>query len=74
MAADTMDLALASFRGPDTSVCFRAAAAELGDDAVVLRTVLHGDAVPAERAEAKNLIDSSGKSRSTRMRRIASPT
>lgn len=51
MAADTMDLALASFRGPDTSVCFRAAAAELGEDAVVLRTVLHGDAVPAQRAE-----------------------
>jgi flagellar biosynthesis protein FlhF len=51
MAADTMELALASFRGPDTTVCFRAAAAALGEDAVVLRTVLHGDAVPSQRAE-----------------------
>lgn len=51
MEADTMDLALASFRGPDTTACFRAASAALGDDAAVLRTVLHGDSVPSQRAE-----------------------
>lgn len=51
MEADKMDLQLSSFRGADTAICFRAAAAALGEDAVVLRTVLHGDAAPAARAE-----------------------
>lgn len=46
-----VELRFQSFRGPDTTVCFRQAAAALGDDAVALRTVIHRDADPSMRAE-----------------------
>ena len=51
MVPDRFELPLASFRGPDTTVCFRLAAAELGEDAVALRTIIHRDEDPARRAE-----------------------
>lgn len=58
MAPDTTDtgvqpleLSFQSFRATDTSACFRQAAAALGDDAVVLRTVIHREADPVARAE-----------------------
>ena len=51
MVPDRFELPLASFRGPDTTVCFRLAAAELGEDAVALRTVIHRDDEPSRRAE-----------------------
>lgn len=47
----SLELRFQSFRGPDTTVCFRQAAAALGDDAVALRTVIHRNAPPTLRAE-----------------------
>src|SRR5688500_10985573 len=44
-------LAVERFRGADTTAVFRTASARLGDDAVVLRTVVHRDAAPGERVE-----------------------
>ena len=53
MRPDATPLALAveRFRGADTTAVFREASAVLGDDAVVLRTVVHRDAAAGERVE-----------------------
>jgi flagellar biosynthesis protein FlhF len=44
-------LAVSRFRGADTTAVFREAGRVLGDDAVVLRTVVHRDAGAGERVE-----------------------